>query len=304
MNPFVRYLTTLSTTATLSLSLLGAINWRVDPFLIFENNRLGVYSWVERQFKSSAIKTYQHDAVLLGTSKTALINPDDLPMFKFFNASFSSAAPEDILLFLKQNLTQEKFVLIGLDLFTFNEKAYPYNDSNELYRDDLLENLFSLNASKESLRTLGLHFLGRPPLIQENGQRHPSPDNDEDSKGGEVFDARVDRIAHKYYSSFTFSEKRIVALQDIRDLLEKRGVGHKVFLNPINEKEYEALLSYPQAHTSLLTLKKELSRIFPGYVDLTLSRYSKLSYYYKDDPVHYKPHVGKWIVDEVMKNSL
>ena len=47
---------------------IGLFNYLVDPYGLFGQNRVGIYISAEREFKSSQVQRYPHDALWWGTA--------------------------------------------------------------------------------------------------------------------------------------------------------------------------------------------------------------------------------------------
>ena len=163
--------------------LISFMNWKIDPFVFFGQNTLGAYADTEREFKFSKVKYYPHDALLLGSSMVTYINPDDINKYKFFNASFSNALPEEILHFLKHRYHNDlKLVVIGVDIFTLNneqfkirrEQLYPVESETDLYLKNCLDYTLSWKMILESITTIQNNLQGKPPIIFHNGQQNPA----------------------------------------------------------------------------------------------------------------------------------
>src|SRR5438105_4486574 len=75
----------------------------VDPWLRFNFDMDNISLWREREGKPWLIGIYPHNAVLIGTSKLAHVNPADVDTseYTFFNASFAGALPEEMCSFLR-----------------------------------------------------------------------------------------------------------------------------------------------------------------------------------------------------------
>ena len=74
----------LSLIITAMLLLLTAItNYMIDPYNKMGNNKIGLYFSLDREIKNQ-IAFFNHDAILIGSSKTGRINPDDINFYKFY----------------------------------------------------------------------------------------------------------------------------------------------------------------------------------------------------------------------------
>src|SRR5664279_429594 len=95
---------------------LGLLNYWVDPYNRFGNNRLGVYISAERESKAIELRRYPHNALLLGNSRIAMIPAAQLNGFRFFNGAFGGATAEEIYYFVYHYATRQDMVVLGVDL--------------------------------------------------------------------------------------------------------------------------------------------------------------------------------------------
>lgn len=297
----------LSTVFGISL-LVSVTNWIIDPFVFFGHNTLGAYAFTERQFKKSKVKTYPHNALLLGSSKTAYIDPTHLKKYIFFNASFSNALPEEILHYLqnylKDNNQNLEIVLIGLDLQTLNQTINPIIDVENEDLNTYIDNLLSINAFNQSLNTILKNQQGRfdELIVLKDGQRNPIQKNLKDSKLETYEYGYSMKVMKDTISSFKFPKERIEILKKIKQVLEKKDVNYIIFFNPINREvlnHFEELSNYSE----FIQTKNKLREIFPGFVDLSDGRYSDPKYFYKHDVTHYKPLTGKLFINEILSQK-
>ena len=115
------------------LTILGAVApprvpFDVDPFGFFGVNRTGYYFNSEREFKLQQVDIVPHDGLLLGNSKMAYVDPDDLPGYEFFNAAFSGAKPLEMLQFLEVHSEGVDKVALALDIrmfFLYDDETLP-----------------------------------------------------------------------------------------------------------------------------------------------------------------------------------
>src|SRR2546429_9163556 len=95
---------------------IGLLNYVVDPYNRFGNNRLGVYISAERESKSTEVQRYPHNALLLGNSRMAMIPVAGASGFRFFNAAFAGATAEELYYFIIHYAKKEELVVLGTEL--------------------------------------------------------------------------------------------------------------------------------------------------------------------------------------------
>jgi hypothetical protein len=98
-----RFFTAFVASFVVAAALQYATIALVDPFVRFNFDMDNISLWREREGKPWLIAIYPHNAVLLGTSKLAHVDPSDVDRdeYTFFNASFAGALPEEIWSFLR-----------------------------------------------------------------------------------------------------------------------------------------------------------------------------------------------------------
>ena len=112
------------------LGLAGAVvlasallDYGIDPYGNFGNNRLGVFISAEREAKPVLLRRYPHDALLVGNSKMGLIPARQLEGFRFFNASFAGATAEEEYYCVEHFATHQKLVVLEIDFLQSDPPA-------------------------------------------------------------------------------------------------------------------------------------------------------------------------------------
>ncbi len=300
-----RYLLFSGLAAGLILALIASFNYVVDPYNLMGNNRTGGYFVLERQVKD-AILTYQHEGILLGSSKTGYVNPDELSCYRFYNASMRGMVPEEMYFYLKKYLRNEKLVLIGFDFYMFNERELPLvriNDWNDL-RYAKAEYLLGAQTVKDSWKTLKMRFNNQKKYgMKPNGQLDYPGSTEPASAGPKQYEKKYNMIIRglvgNYYDHFSFSQKRMDYVRQIKVLLEERGIPHAVFINPLNTDVLAALQTI-KAHSRYLSWRQEMKEIFPKIYDFSEGRYSGREGFYLEDPYHYTQATGRAFLNEII----
>ena len=269
------------------------LNYLVDPYDRFGNNHMGVYIMCEREMKNTEVARRPHDALLIGNSRIASIPASELNGFRFFNAAFAAATPEEIYWFLLHHADKQQLVVLGIDLGT---KDPPVLQGDIFRRDDwalAAENLVNLQTVEYSIKTLLSHWAGKPSHYLPDGSvpsdaAWVNPSKHEDSLAGKVFmesakGAIVARVL-KPPGSLSFYRK-------IADLLRERKIPCVVVMPPMHEKIVRHIESQ-NLQGECKAWEDEVRAIFPNIVNLTSSPYAAASGFYVRDPVHYNPGVG------------
>ncbi len=138
-----RHSLTIVITSLVLCLLVATVNYVVDPFWCFGHEvPVGRHQvgFDERQQKTNwiAFNDVSFDALILGSSRVAYMNPGDLP-FKAFNYSASSMKPSEFLeyasFFNKKNRSQTKAVVLGLSFFETNASSKAVYEDPSSYID-------------------------------------------------------------------------------------------------------------------------------------------------------------------------
>lgn len=145
-----RHSLTIVITSLVLCLLVATANYVVDPFWCFGHEvPIGRHQvgFDERQQKTNwiAFNDVSFDALILGSSRVAYMNPGDLP-FKAFNYSASSMKPSEFLeyalFFNKKNRSQTKAVVLGLSFFETNASSKAVHEDPSSYIDATKGNFF------------------------------------------------------------------------------------------------------------------------------------------------------------------
>lgn len=302
-----RYLIFSGTVIGVLLLFVAAFNYVMDPYNLLGNNWTGVYFWNERQVKD-AILTYPHEGVLLGSSKTGYVNPDDLSCYRFYNASMRGMVPEEMYYYLKKYLRREKLTLIGFDFYMFNEREFPLIriKSWDDLRYEKTEYSLGGETVKASWKTLQKwRKKEKMHAMRENGQFDYPGASQAPARAGQEqqyekqYQDIIRGLVQHHYHKFAFSQTRMEYVRKIKTLMEERGEPYAIFINPLNH-DVLAALQGNEAYRLFLSWRKEMMSIFPDIYDYSLSRYSAREGYYREDPYHYMNATGIAFLNEMI----
>lgn len=307
-NQHKKYLLLSGTVIVVVVMAAAIFNYVVDPCDLLGNNRVGVYSWNERQLKGDAILSFPHDAVFIGSSKAVYVNPDDLACYRFYNASLRGAFPEEMYFFLKKYLRNEKLVLVGFDFYMFNEREFPLvgiKDWDDL-QYSVAEYLLGGQMTKLSYETL------------EKSRQHNKSNEMEDNgrfdyhapKGmsaadlafyKQQYNSAIEDLKKRHYGAVFYSKKRMAYARKLKALLDNSGVKYAVFINPLSE-DLLAGLKETDAYDLFLFWRQEMRSIFPDIYDFSSSRYSARDGFRKVDPFHFLGETGAAFLNEIIND--
>lgn len=277
-----------SFTAVAILLVAASINYFIDPFGYFGINRIGYFMDSERELKSGVIGSKSFDGIILGSSKVTYFNPDHFTEFKIFNAGFGAALPEEILYLLQDTTPQTNFLLLGLDLFMFNEKTFPFVNADKFPQHNIrkrLSYLLSLDMLKFSSTALKNYQNGRRPKYQHNGARFSEDiaGNRDMKKHAELMHTL--RTNHYHFSQGGLSGRRIQILQEINEWARRKNIRLIVWINPYHH-EIMNLVANSDAGSRFFEFKEMAKAIFPDLIDLS-GAFPEDNYYFQTDAYHY-----------------
>jgi hypothetical protein len=288
-----RYLGLVALLAGALVALAAAINFFVDPFDYFGRNTLGVYIAAARAAKLTGLRQNPRAAVLIGTSKAAMIDVAQLAgPAPFFNASLGGATPEEVVALVKQVSPTAPLVVVALDFFQFGDSV-PYQPvpfAPPSWQRDF-SYLFSLDGLGYSFTTISRAERGLPPTLLPNGSFNPALwfehyDHADPAALARLLDDREAR-----WREFHFSPERVAELADLRAALDARHEPYVVLINPLDAADFARVrrAGLGPAYTDWAA---RVHRVFPDVIDLAVSPYSDPKNFFRLDPVHLYPQVG------------
>jgi hypothetical protein len=294
-----RYLRRFLAIAFGSLLLVALFNLVVDPFDRFGLNRLGVYISASREFKLRQAGRLPHDGLLVGNSRIAQIPASELRGRRFFNGGVEGASLSEVQIFLERHLQTNELVVLNLDhhILGFESDVEPSPAYAPLDLNTIGRYLLNLKTIEYSVRTIARHLAGAQPVIGSDGTIEPTHwrmarDVDDPGWLRRQIAAESNRI-----QEFDFRPQRLEELRRIQRLVQDRKGRLVVFFSPVHEDLLPALETGP-AGKKWQGAVDEIGAMFPGVVNLTRSDFSSRTNFFRTDPVHFLPEVGKRILNE------
>ena len=273
------------------VAAIGLFNYFVDPYGLFGQNRLGIHISAEREFKSSQVQRYPHDALLVGNSRMAMIPVQDLKGFKFFNAGLGGATAEEAYYFLHRFAHKQKLVILGVEL----GQGDPPSPKGDIFAPPTLtsklNNLLNLKTVEYSFKTIYNHFMGVPVTLRADGTFDSKPWFDRWDKPDPAHLAFVvEKLGHGYWN-YSGSIPPMTFYSKIAECLQQRGIMCVALVPPLYGPVASRLRD-ASAAAKYQAWRNRLQKIFPLVVDLSVSPYCAEENFFKDDPVHFKPETG------------
>ena len=293
MNPRARryVLLTLGLTGALAGGL-GLLNYWVDPYNRFGHNRLGVYISAERESKSTEVRRYPHNALLLGNSRMAMIPVAQLNSFRFFNGALGGATAEETYYFVYHYVTRQDLVVLGVDLGAGNSPSLQGDIFASPSWTATLNALLNLSTVEYSFRTISEYAAGHPSSLGADGSFNPT-------RWFELYDHedlprlqwQLQRLEREVESYAGTTRERMSFYVKLADCLRRQGITCVVLVPPLHEEVAKHVQASP-ARAGLQTWRRQLETLFPNVVDLSFSTYGAADNFFKCDPAHFKPEVG------------
>lgn len=284
-----------------SALFLGApvlLNYIVDPYDRFGNNRLGIYISAEREMKATEVARQPHTALIVGNSRMACLAPSRLDGFRFFNGAFSAANAEDVHWFLHHHAHTQKLVVLGIDLGAKD----PPNLNGDIFRPGdwaaVAEHLVNLQTVEYSFKTLFSHWAGKPSHYLPDGSLRDPDFGNLSRPGNPALEMAYMETLKNNTTGFVLTTPRSLSFyRKIAETLRERKIPCVVVVPPIHEevmRHIEALHLQGESQAWL----DELRAIFPNVVNLASSHYGAASNFHAIDPVHFKAEVGVRFMNE------
>jgi hypothetical protein len=285
----------------LTLGLAGALagglallNYVVDPYNAFGNNRLGVYISADRECKSTYVRSYPHNALLLGNSRMAVIPPSRLNGFRFFNGAFAGATCEEVYYFAYHYAKKEELVILGVDLGMGDPSAPELKGDifAPLGFNSVLSNLFNLQTVEYSFRTIFTHLGGTPsPMTPDGAFDMGGWIKNVDKEDPAYRNWQMERMKRGWEGFDDPSRGRLSYYVKLAECLRQRGITCVVVVPPMHE-ELARHLQASRAREAFEGWRRQMQSIFTNVVDLSFSDYGADKSFYRADPAHFKPEVG------------
>lgn len=276
------------------------LNYTVDPYDRFGNNRMGIYISAEREAKATEVARYPHNALLVGNSRIAMIPASRLNGFRFFNGAFAGATAEEAWWFIHHHAHGQDIVVLGIDLGMQDPPTVKGDSFRRGEWSSVLENLVNLETLEYSFKTMVAHWAGTPSHLQPDGTFEIRDYVKRADRDAPAFAQAQLEIVKRHFGSFAPpAPAQMSFYRKISETLRERGIPCVVVVPPLHEavmRHIEAR-QLQGAYQSWLDGVKSL---FPNVVELSSGSYSSAASFYKADAAHFKPDAGVRFMNEVV----
>lgn len=305
------------------LLTIGGFNIIVDPYDVTRINLLHIEHKVVRDGRAQKInqlKTLKDiDNLILGSSRSERLNPATVSKFiggYTYTFGMGGASIEDalgVLLFLEKENKFPKNIILCVDFSMFGESkpSVEFYNSPEINflatkppKIDYASKLFSIDATRASIKTLKFHLKKREPdsYIDEHGylrSKHETPSGDQE---------KIQKVAQYYYDfnykagNISFSQERFDYLERIVALANKHDSRLYVMLTPVHKNLYTKIDENKKLSEKLVSFKQQLSSIAPFYDAMVLNLETMRDSNF-EDAVHYNEKMGDYLLQQLFIQS-
>ncbi len=290
------------------MALVGTVNYVMDSYWTFDHENIFNQMQTganERQQKTNYIyfHKFDYDSLLLGSSRTTLINQNDFnPPLKVFNYAVSLMMPkeyEPYIDFAKKVKGGEfEYIILALDFFgtnkyensNVNPERIIKNTTSFLYRWKLL---FSIDALRNSIANLRRFITGKK--YRRSYNRHNVATTD-------ILDPK---FAKKFIERRNYWEKKYAYDENYTNILKnlKKKNPHSkfiVFTTPVSAHMFRLMINEGRIKDYERWLR-ELVEIF-GKVTNFMTENSITNDYAHNylDSNHFYPRIGTLIAHKVL----
>jgi hypothetical protein len=267
-----------------------------DPAGYFRLNAFGTYGGDELFLKSSLMRHRPYDALLLGDSRAAYTDPQEVPGLTFLNAGAGGAGVRKVEALLRRSdLQGVKLVVLMAPLGDIlddcgRDEPSPWGLETALRQGATFD---ALGAAIDHLRR---RLRGDLPDHRFDGTRYPAANvltpYHWDGKRSERYRRRVAAAGEDGPLDAALAETTActATLQGMRRHAEAAGAEFLLILAPLNRDLMTASGTDPARLDRLIA--ERVLRDLPFAVDFTVSRFSDPGNFPPADAIHFKPEVG------------
>ncbi len=318
----------------------GSINIFINPYGIFNTPVIaGVNKIKPKKFtqdlllKAVEVSTIQPNVLFLGSSKEQWGLDTNYPAFSQenpYNLGLQAAGMYTVKRYFDHAIANQKdikLVILGLDLFQFNEErdltlpsfSEERLEKNHLTIADAVKIIFSVDVFEDSKKTWEINHKNPSAEFVSTGETNRFKLNYNVFEKGAIILNPKDKIpgTWKLFTQdmareinkkvpYKLSEERLGYLQYIVDTCQEKGIDLKIFISPEHTTHLEGYI-----HRDLWQpweeWKRELTKIAPiwdfsGYHNISNDTIDSNMKYYIDS-LHYKKVVGNMMMDKMLSTE-
>lgn len=293
--------------------LLGSIsiNYILNPYGIFKKYKNYEVSTPinERYLKTSYIldNPQKYDSFIFGSSRVGTLEGEKLEKIgKFYNMTFSSGIPKEILKILQLFIDSKieiKNIILGIDDFDFYTD--PKTHEEILYKLSYKKlntskyNILKYYLFKNPLNKINYTYLFKKEKVYydilhtgkwEKKYTDIQIENNLELHKRKLLNIKVNK------ANIDRIEKTITEIQQIIDICKKNNINLTVIYLPLYKSTY-------MANKDLIDKsKRELEKIINYWDMVKVENYTNNEYYWYEES-HYRPILGKMILKRVFEEN-
>lgn len=288
---------------------LVLFNFIIDPFNKFGNNRLGVYTWADREHKPTELrlKRSNYSTYLLGNSKIGMIDTRSLE--GFYNAGLGGATVRELCDFVELYIPEGSRVIVGFDVGqgAKQEETGSYTALKKPYSKVIQDYLLSSSTLEHSVRTIDRYFRSKyGPFFFEHGTMNLAKwlDRRDQYDPGRL-EIEVGTLAQAAKLKESPTNEDLYYYEHLKEIFNKKQIKYISYFHPHHEDVLRLMREDGSSYKTYCKYKDAILKVFPQTCDYWDSEYSKREYFYNTDPVHIKSEPGKKMIGEILTlNSL
>jgi hypothetical protein len=272
------------------LFLLTATNYIVDPYGF--NKERSKNTFFTTPFKANIVSHNPFNAIMLGTSRTGVMNPDVVNKYlrvNAFNLSYPSANTEiqnRLFKYAYHFNPKIKYLIYGIDFGCFNERRYTKKFKEFYDQKEKIENkeqlsafdlYFNFNTFTSSVEGIINMILGEDKLEAQYLRRNGMLDYVnyiKDLKNGRYdLDTKIKQSIQVFfqkegvYKDYSFSKIFLNEFKDILKFCEEKNIKVFVYIPPVYSDHIDAIAKAGY-YDEFEFFKRELVKV-TDYIDFT-----------------------------------
>jgi hypothetical protein len=317
------------------IGLIGLFNYIIDPYGLNQfvslekvNSKKISNTKITTRFKLNRIEAGEFDTLMLGTSRTGVIDPELVNKYlnaNTFSLTYPGSVTEIHYNYLQYALEYNhvKNVIYGIDFMSFNEAKTVKKDfidyydlkgevenKDKIYNYDLY---FSLDTFMKSVKVFYENFLGikytEKKYLYSSGMRDYIDNIEQLQKNNFDIDKEIEKHIRDYfegnsavYKDYKLSKEYLLYFRKIVELCNSKNIKLWVYIPPIYSQHYDRIMN-SKYRKDFLLYKKHLAKIvdfidFSGHNIITKNKHN----YW--DSSHLRKEKSYFVIDRLFNNDI
>lgn len=294
------------------IGTIGLVNYIVDPLWNFSHSNVfnaKQKGFNERQQKTNYIyfnDNLEFDSVLLGSSRSAIINRHEFDKMKVYNYSVASLKPYEYKYYIdfskKVHTKELKNIIIGIDFFGTKKPAYKDTKVAKIDIDNTLsfayryKMLFSKSSFMQSIENLKIAMFGRDRYYDRDNIDYP------------IIISQVKRTS-RYKKHL---KKHLIVLTGDNYTYDDNYINYIKELKNENKTTKFIIFTSPITASLLVSIVRDINRVddYERWLREVISVFGEIHHFqtinsittkienYSDDD-HYYDYIGKLVANKL-----